>query len=374
MIGYGKQSIGSDDIDAVAEVLSSEFLTQGPKVGEFEETLAEYVGVKYAVASNSGTSALHLACLALGIGKGDRVWTSPLSFVASANCARMVGADVDFVDIDFSTRNMCMEKLALKLEMAKSKGNLPKAVVVVHFAGLSADMQKLKSLSIRYDFFVIEDACHALGASYQGSMVGSCEYSDCAIFSFHPVKSITSAEGGMLVTNNQSIAKKVRQFASHAIERKATPEEPWLYQQTDLGFNYRLSDIHAALGVNQLGKLKGFIKQRQRIASRYIEELNRDKVYFATSEQIEGHAFHLFVINFSSTEQRLDTYHKLVAQGIQPQVHYIPIHYQPYYRDLGFTPGDYPEVERYYQTTLSLPIFTELTEDVQSRVISIINA
>lgn len=372
MIPYGHQSISQADIDAVLEVLKSDFLTQGPQVPLFETSVSNYCGAKHAVAANSATSALHISCLALGIQPGDSVWTSPITFVASANCARYCGADIDFVDIDPSTFNLSPELLEEKLINAKAKGTLPKALVVVHLCGQSCDMEQISRLAKHYGIRVIEDASHALGGRYNGKPVGSCEFSDITVFSFHPVKIITTGEGGMAVTNNSELAEKMRLYRSHGITRdpelmSPTTHEAWYYEQLSLGYNYRMSDLHAALGVSQLTKLDGFIARRLEIAQQYSNELSNLPIKLP--KVIAGclSAFHLYVIRLPS-ESRAHVYSQLKEKNIACNVHYIPVHLQPYYRALGFNRGDYPNAESYYTEALSLPIFPDLTPEQQQHI------
>lgn len=373
MIPYGKHHIDSADIQAVIDVLENQFLTQGQQVPAFEQALADYCGAKYAVAVNSGTSALHIACLSLGVGPGDIVWTSPLSFVASANCARYCGANVDFVDIDPVSRNICIKALAKKLEKAKANNHLPKAIVVVHYAGLSCDMQAIHALTRPLDIALIEDASHALGGSYQQKPVGSCEYSDACVMSFHPVKSITSAEGGAVLTNNSESESKLRLFASHGITRdpsqmQGEPDGPWYYQQIALGYNYRLSDLHAALGLSQIKKLTGFVKTRKEKARRYTAAFKDLAIELPVESKVAESAWHLYAIALRE-HSRGEIFSRLQQAGIGVNVHYIPIHLQPYYAALGFKQGDFPNAERFYQRALTLPLYPDLSADNQQQVI-----
>lgn len=379
MIPYGQQHISQQDIDAVTKVLQSDFLTQGPAVPKFESAVADYCGADYACAVNSGTSALHLACMALGLDPGDSLWTSPNTFVASANCGRYCGAEVDFVDIDFDTANMSVEALKKKLVEAKKLGKLPKVLVVVHFAGQSCLMREIAELAEKYGFYVIEDACHAIGAYYLGHKVGSCHYSDMTVFSFHPVKLITSAEGGMIVTNNKELYSKVSLLRSHGITRDnelmidAADEGNWYYQQLELGCNYRMSDIHAALGLSQLSALDNFVAARQRLVGRYNEKLSGLPLYLPQKSKDHQPAWHLYVIRLvheKINKTRRFIFDQLRQADIGVNVHYIPVHTQPYYQDLGFSLGDYPEAERHYQTAITLPLYPDLTEEEQDFVIS----
>lgn len=368
MIPYGKHSVDQQDIDAVTDVLKHQFLTQGQQVPAFEQVLSDYCQSQYAVAVNSGTSALHIACLALGIGPGDQVWTSPNSFVASANCARYCQADVDFVDIDPVSRNMCVSALADKLRLAKQ---IPKAIVVVHFAGMSCDMQGINRLAQEYKFAVIEDASHALGGTYQGQKIGCCEYSDMTVLSFHPVKSITSAEGGAVLTNQPGLQQKLQHFARHGITRdpvqmQGETEGDWYYQQIALGYNYRLSDLHAALGISQMGKLDSFIARRRTLALRYHQLLADLPLRRPLSD--DNSAWHIYVIEVAAAQRKV-IFDALKAKGVGVNVHYIPIHLQPYYRQLGFASGDFPVAEHYYAGALTLPLHPQLSEQQQDTVV-----
>lgn len=378
-IYYGKQTINQDDLDAVAKVLQSDMLTQGPAVSQFEDTLAQHVQVPYAIACNNGTAGLHLACLALDIGANDLVWVSAISFVASANCARYCGAKVRFIDVEPTTGNIDPFKLAEQLEHAAQSQQLPKALVIVHLGGQSCNMATISQLAHRYNIKIIEDACHALGSTYQGSPVGCCHYSDCTVFSFHPVKSITTAEGGMVTCKRESLALKIRQLASHGITKDEalwdSPEEaaPWYYEQQTLGYNYRLSDLQAALGLSQLNRLEQFISIRQEIASRYqtaFKGLLRTQV----SEEEHTSAYHLFIIYAASSKQRKMIYQQLAHEHIFTQLHYIPIYRQPYYRQCQTNDiADYPGAEYHYQHALSLPIYPTLTAIDQQRIIDIVH-
>ena len=372
MIPYGCQNISEDDIKAVVNVLRSDFLTQGPIVPEFEKKICDYTGAKHAVAVNSATSALHIACQALGLGKDDWLWTTPVSFVASANCGLYCGAKVDFVDIDPNTWNLSPYKLKEKLIQAKQKNCLPKILVVVHLCGLPCDLETINALSKEYGFAIIEDAAHAIGGKYKEYPIGSCEYSNITTFSFHPVKTITTGEGGMAVTNNQELAEKMMLLRSHGITRDESlmtheSDGPWYYQQVVLGFNYRLTDIQAALGYSQLQRLDGFVRRRHELAARY-DQLLSDlplKLPFSSPELYSG--FHLYVVRIQSdkikTPQR-EIFEALRSHGIGVNLHYIPIHRQPYYEKMGFNVGDFPESESYYQEAISLPMYPDLTEEM----------
>lgn len=374
MIPYGKQYIDSADTEAVAEVLASEWLTQGPKVREFERALEHYCGAKHVVCVANGAAALHVSCMALGLSSTDWLWTSPNSFVASANCARYCGAKVDFVDIDPSTRNICPVKLEQKLALAERDGVLPKIVVAVHFAGLPCDMSSIRQLSKRYGFTVIEDAAHAIGGHYLGNKIGSCQFSDACVFSFHPVKNMTSAEGGAIATNSDEICLRLRLLSTQGLERdeknfvsSGTPS--WRYEQQLLGFNYRLSDVHAALGLSQLAKLDGFVSVREKHVVRYQQLLNSVPSISSQVHQA-GVAWHLFVIEVESTK-RDHLFTKLRNHGVWVNLHYFPIHLQPYYRDLGFREGDFPVAELYSKRAISLPLYVGLSETDQDRVITL---
>ncbi|WP_231757158.1 UDP-4-amino-4,6-dideoxy-N-acetyl-beta-L-altrosamine transaminase [Microbulbifer elongatus] len=378
MIPYGRQDISQEDIDAVVSVLTSDFLTQGPMVPRFEEAVASKVGAKYAVAVNSATSALHIACLALGLEVGDRLWTSPVTFVASANCALYCGAKVDFVDIDAKSYNLCPVALEKKLVDAEAQGLLPKVVVVVHLCGQPCDMQAIRKLSHRFNFKVIEDASHAIGGKYQGKYIGGGQYSDITVFSFHPVKIITTAEGGMAVTNDPKIAQKLQLLRSHGITRDPAlmthkPDGSWYYQQVDLGFNYRMTEMQAALGASQLGRLDAFVSRRHELAARYNELLDGLPVLTPWQHPDSYSGFHLYVIRLKLNEltaSHSEVFDSLRAQGIGVNLHYIPVHTQPFYQRMGFKVGLYPESERYYSEAISLPMFQTMTEAQQDEVVA----
>jgi len=376
MIPYGKQQISQDDIDSVVNVLKSDWLTQGPMVPKFEDALANYCEAKHAVAVNSATSALHIACLALELGEGDIAWTTPISFVASANCALYCGACVDFVDIDLATGNMSALSLEKKLVAAKKSNSLPKVVIPVHLAGQPCDMRAIKKLADEYNFYLIEDASHAIGAKYKEQKVGVCQYSDITIFSFHPVKIITSAEGGMALTNNIELAKRMQLFRSHGIT--STPEEmtepshgPWYYQQVALGFNYRMTDIQAALGLSQMKRLNDFVEKRNQLANIYDIAFTQDDFSPLKQSTQCYSSYHLYIIqlNNSSAEGHKQVITQLRAAGIMAHVHYIPIHLQPFYAQLGFKKGDYPQAEQYYHSAISLPLYPELSHEDQQYII-----
>ncbi|WP_173912014.1 UDP-4-amino-4,6-dideoxy-N-acetyl-beta-L-altrosamine transaminase [Acinetobacter sp. Marseille-Q1618] len=370
-IPYGKQNISQADIDAVVDVLQSDFLTQGPQVPTFEKSVAQLVGAKHALAVNSATSALHIACLALGLGKGDILWTSPITFVASSNCALYCNADVDFVDIDPQTYNISVTALKLKLEQAQKDNKLPKIVVPVHLCGQPCDMAEIYALSQEYGFKIIEDASHAIGGKYQESYVGAGQYSDITIFSFHPVKIITTAEGGMALTNNAELAQKMDLFRSHGVTRNQelmskAPEGPWYYQQVDLGFNYRMTELQAALGVSQMHRLEQFVAKRHEIAKIYNQILKDLPVILPYQLPETYSGLHLYVIRLKLNEiskTRKEVFEQLREKGIGVNVHYIPVHTQPYYESLGFKQGDFPEAESYYASAISLPMYPDLTQE-----------
>lgn len=378
MIPYGRQDISQADIDTVVEVLKSDFLTQGPVAPRFEKAVADHVGAKRALTMNSATSALHVACAALGLGPGDRLWTSPVTFVASANCGLYCGAEVDFVDIDPDTYNLCPVALERKLETAQKLGQLPKIVVAVHLCGQPCDMQAIHKLSLRFGFRVIEDASHAIGGKYQDEFIGNCRFSDVTIFSFHPVKIITTAEGGMALTNNESLADRMELLRSHGITRdpgKMTqqPDGPWYYQQIDLGFNYRMTELQAALGLSQLERLDDFVERRHELANRYDQLLSGKPVKTPWQHPDSYSGLHLYVIRLKLDKinrSHLEVFKSLRDQGIGVNIHYIPVHTQPYYQNLGFSKGDFPEAESYYQEAISLPMFSGLTEDQQDAVVT----
>lgn len=379
MIPYGKQDINQDDIDAVLEALKSDFITQGPRVPAFEKTLADYTGAKHGVAVSSATAALHIACHALGIEKGDIVWTSPVTFVASANCARYCGADVDFVDIDPATNNMSVARLKRKLIEAKSIGKLPKVVIPVHLTGQSCEMEEIAKLAKDYDFKVIEDASHAVGGKYKGVPVGNCAYSDITVFSFHPVKIITTAEGGIAMTNDDQLAQKMMLYRSHGVTRDESlmDEEshgPWYYQQIDLGFNYRLTDIQAALGTSQMKRIDEFINVRNDLAHRYDQLLAELPVIIPVQHSDCYSARHLYVIKVEDQTKHRHVFEYMRENGIGVNLHYIPVHLQPYYKKLGFNEGDFPTAEDYYSRAISIPLYTKLTQDEQDQVVATLKA
>jgi UDP-4-amino-4,6-dideoxy-N-acetyl-beta-L-altrosamine transaminase len=373
MIPYGRQSISEEDIQAVVKTLQSDFLTQGPAVPAFEQALAAYCQVPYAIAVNSATSALHLACLALDVQEGDIVWTSPISFVASANCALYCGASIDFVDVDAETGLMSVTALANKLQQAAASNSLPKVLIPVHLAGHSCAMQEIAQLCQPYNIRIIEDASHAIGGRYQQQKVGSCQYSDITVFSFHPVKIITSAEGGMALTKDISLAAKLQLLRSHGITRVAedmteVSHGPWYYQQIALGLNYRMTDMQAALGLSQYQRLDEFIEKRLAAVARY-QTLLADLPLSLPDESSAGQsAWHLYIIRLDNEDLRLSVFEALRAADIGVNVHYIPIHTQPYYQQLGFQWGDFPQAEIFYSKIISLPMYADLTETQQHYV------
>jgi UDP-4-amino-4,6-dideoxy-N-acetyl-beta-L-altrosamine transaminase len=381
MIPYGCQNINQADIDAVVAVLRSDFLTQGPAVPAFEEAVAKHCGAQHAVAVNSATSALHIACLALGVGKGDIVWTTPTTFVASANCALYCGATVDFVDIDPRTYNLSVDRLAEKLAEAEKISKLPKVVIPVHLCGQPCDMSGINKLSQQYGFKILEDASHAIGGKYQDKPIGNCCYSDITVFSFHPVKIITTGEGGMAVTNDPALVKRLRLLRSHGISSAAADmqvrpsQEIWNYQQIDLGFNYRMTDIQAALGLSQMVRLDEFVTKRHAIAQRYDELLSELPV-LTPYQHTDGYSgYHLYVIRLKLAEinkTQRQVYDALHAADILVNLHYIPVYRQPYYEKMGFTPGYCPQAEQYYAEAISIPLYPGLTEAQQDQVVAVL--
>ena len=375
MIYYGHQHITNEDIEAVREVLTSDFLTQGPAIERFERSVAGYCGAAYAVAVTNATAALHIACQAAGLGKGDVLWTSPVTFVASANCARYCGADVDFVDIDDKTYNMSVAALEKKLKTAKK---LPKVVVPVHLAGQSCAMQRIWELSREYGFTVIEDASHAIGGSYQNDQVGSCTYSDMTVFSFHPVKIITTGEGGMVLTNRQELCDALQLYRSHGITRDPSrmtrgADEPWYYEQIALGCNYRMTDLQAALGASQMTKLNAFVARRRQLVRRYHEKLNGLPIRTPYCLPEANPAWHLYIVRLDLDrvkKSKQEIFAGMKEHGVMLNLHYIPVHLQPYYRDLGFGDGDFPVSEQYYREALTLPLYYDLTDTQQDEIIA----
>lgn len=380
-IPYGRQDITQSDIDAVVSVLQSDYLTQGPVVPKFEQAVASYCGTTHALAVNSATSALHIACLALGLGAGDWLWTSPITFVASANCGLYCGARVDFVDIDPRTYNLCPVALERKLEQAECEGKLPKVVVAVHLCGQPCDMQAIHALAERYGFKIIEDASHAIGGRYQGGPIGNCEYSDIAVFSFHPVKIITTGEGGMVLTNSAELADKMALFRSHGITRDPAQmtheaDGPWYYQQIELGFNYRMTELQAALGVSQMERLDQYVARRHQLAHRYDELLATMPLAKPWQHPDSYSGLHLYVIRLQLDKfgrRHREVFDSLREQGIGVNLHYIPVHTQPYFQRMGFKLGSFPEAERYYAEAISLPLFPAMTDSDQDDVVAAVH-
>lgn len=374
MIPYGRQLISEEDIAAVKAVLRSDLLTQGQVVPAFERAIAHRVGAGHAVAVNSATSALHIACLALNLGPGDILWTSPITFVASANCGRYCGADVDFVDIDPETFNICADALAAKLEAAARVGRLPKIIVVVHMCGQSPDMARIAELSYAHGVHIIEDASHAIGADYLGAPVGNCAHSDITVFSFHPVKIITTAEGGMALTNDTELATRMERLRSHGITREAdlmthAPEGPWYYQQLELGWNYRMTEVQAALGLSQLDRLDVFVSRRRILADAYDAALADLPLRLPGRLDGANSSWHLYVIRLIESKDRRQVFDALRAKDIGVNIHYIPVHLQPYYQNLGFKTGDFPAAEEYYRRAISIPLYPAMNDAHQEKVI-----
>lgn len=381
VIPYGRHDISESDIQEVVNVLKSDFLTQGPMVPRFEKCITRFCGARFGVAVNSATSALHIACMALDVGLGDLVWTTPISFVASANCALYCGATVDFVDIDPLSYNMCAKHLQEKLILAEKNGLLPKVVIVVHMCGQACDMREIKRLGVKYGFKIIEDASHAIGGKYLEQFVGSCQFSDITVFSFHPVKIVTTAEGGMATTNCPNLAKKLNLLRSHGISKELTPREidengPWYYEQSLLGYNYRMTDLQAALGISQMSRVVEFVRSRQTLAAKYDTSLSDMPIVLPWQNTDTYSAWHLYVIRLKLTElskSHATIFTDLRDAGIGVNLHYIPIYWQPYYRELGFEKGYCPEAEKYYSEAISIPMYAKLTESQQSRVIEALN-
>ena len=380
MIPYGRQDISESDIQAVIEVLKSDFLTQGPIVPAFEKAVSDYCNANHAFAVNSATSALHIACLALGVGKGDLVWTSPITFVASANCALYCGADVDFVDIDAASYNMSVSVLEEKLIQAEKTGRLPKVVIPVHLAGQSCEMDKIHALGQKYGFRIIEDASHAIGGKYKNKKIGSCQFSDITVFSFHPVKIITTGEGGMCLTNDPQLAISLNRYRSHGIVRHPSemthvPDGPWYYQQIDLGYNYRMTDIQAALGLSQMSRLDEFVSSRHLLANRYNELLKEDWIELPWQHPDTYSGLHLYIIRLKVNKQGIthrQLFEKLRTSGILVNLHYIPVYTHPYYEAIGYDRNEFPQAESYYSEAISIPMFATLTLSEQQFVVDTI--
>jgi UDP-4-amino-4,6-dideoxy-N-acetyl-beta-L-altrosamine transaminase len=380
MIPYGRQEITQSDIDAVVAVLRSDSLTQGPVVPKFEQAVADHCEASHALAVNSATSALHIACLALGLGPGDWLWTSPITFVASANCGLYCGAQVDFVDIDARTYNLCPQALERKLIVAEREGRLPKVVVPVHLCGQPCDMQAIHALAQRFGFKIVEDASHAIGGKYKGEPIGNCHYSDITVFSFHPVKIITTAEGGMALTNNAELASKMALLRSHGITRDPTQmtheaDGPWYYQQIELGFNYRMTELQAALGLSQMARLDEYVARRHKLARRYNQLLVELPVTTPWQHPDSYSGLHLYVIRLQLDEVKLShrqVFEALREGGIGVNLHYIPVYTQPYYRRVGYRPDFFPQAQSYYREAISLPMYQTLTDGQQDRVVSVL--
>ena len=378
MIPYGRQDIKQQDIDAVVEVLQSDFLTQGPMVPAFEKSIMDACNAKYAVAVNSATSALHIACLALGLGKDDWLWTTPNTFVASANCGLYCGAQIDFVDIDPRTYNLSIKALEEKLIIAEKEDKLPKVVIPVHFSGQPCDMAAIYALSQKYGFKIIEDASHAIGGKYKDEPIGNCRYSDITVFSFHPVKIVTTAEGGMAVTNDLKLAEQLNLLRSHGITRDESlmtksADGPWYYQQIDLGYNYRMTDMQAALGVSQMQRLDKYVAKRHELAERYNQLLKDLPITLPWQSEDSYSGLHLYVIRLQLdkiSKTRLEVFKGMREVGILVNLHYIPVHLQPYYQEMGFKEGQFPEAEQYYKEAISLPMFPTMTEEQQNFIVN----
>lgn len=378
MIPYGRQEITQQDIDAVVAVLQSDFLTQGPVVPRFERAVADSCGAAHGLAVNSATSALHIACLALGVGPGDWLWTTPITFLASANCALYCGGRVDFVDIDPMTYNLCPKALEKKLVAAQQTGQLPKVVVPVHLSGQPCDMRAIHALAQRFGFRIVEDASHAIGGKYLGEPIGNCRYSDITVFSFHPVKIITTAEGGMAMTNSAELAGRMALFRSHGMTRDPAlmthaPDGAWYYQQVELGYNYRMTEVQGALGLSQMDRLEQYVSRRHELARRYDRLLAELPVTVPWQHPDAYSGLHLYVIRLQTGKARAghkQVFDSLREQGIGVNVHYIPVHTQPYYQVMGFKLGDFPEAERYYTEAISLPMYSGLTDSQQDAVVA----
>ncbi|SES34743.1 UDP-4-amino-4,6-dideoxy-N-acetyl-beta-L-altrosamine transaminase [Vreelandella subterranea] len=380
MIPYGKQDITQSDIDAVVEVLTSDFLTQGPMVPAFEQKVADHVGAKHAFAVNSATSALHIACKALGLGPGDWLWTTPITFVASANCGLYCGAQVDFVDIDPKTYNLCPQALEAKLEAAELENRLPKVLVAVHLCGQPCDMEAIYNLSQRFGFRIVEDASHAIGGKYKGEFIGNGHYSDITVFSFHPVKIVTTAEGGMALTNDDELASHMNLLRSHGVTRDQQlmthePDGPWYYQQVELGYNYRMTELQAALGISQMGRLDEFVVRRHELAKSYDQLLEGLPVTTPWQHPDSYSGLHLYVIRLQLggiNKTHRQVFESLREHGIGVNLHYIPVHTQPYYQEMGFEPEAFPQAMQYYREAISLPMFPNMPVSVSIKISDIL--
>jgi UDP-4-amino-4,6-dideoxy-N-acetyl-beta-L-altrosamine transaminase len=377
VIPYGRQDISAEDVEAVIGVLRSDFLTQGPAIDRFEAAVAAYCGAKYAVAVCNATAALHIACLASGLQAGDRLWTSPNTFVASANCGLYCGAEVDFVDIDPETFNLDPATLEAKLEAAAKAGTLPKILAPVHFSGQPCDMERIAKAARRHGVTLLEDASHAVGAKYRGRPVGDCAFSDMAVFSFHPVKIVTTAEGGMVLTNRKDLYERLIRLRSHGITRdpaymQGESDGPWYYQQVDLGYNYRITDMQAALGASQMARLDAFVARRTALAERYDRLLAKSPLDLPGRMPGAESSHHLYVIRLKPelAAHRRRVFESLRADGIGVNLHYIPVHTQPYYRGLGFRAGDFPVSEDYYRRAMSIPLYPGMSDTDQDRVVA----
>jgi len=381
MIPYGRQNITQDDIDLVDQVLQSNFLTQGPVVPKFEKLVADYCGAEYGVSTNSATSALHIACLALGLKEGDYLWTSTNTFVASANCGLYCGAEVDFVDIDLKTYNLSPQALEEKLIQAEKEGKLPKILIPVHFSGQSCEMKKIHQLSQKYGFKVIEDASHAIGGKYKGKPIGSCKYSDITVFSFHPVKIITTGEGGMALTNSSELLEKMQLLRSHGVTRNqklmtTESEGAWYYQQISLGYNYRMTDIQAALGISQIERIDQFVGNRHKIQQYYDQQLSEFPVVIPYQSKDCYSALHLYPIQIKHEvvkKSHKQIFSEMRESDVGVNVHYIPVHTQPYYQQMGFKQGDYPNAEKYYSRAMSLPMYPSLCSEKRNIVVDVLS-
>ena len=380
MISYSKQSISEKDIGEVKKVLKSDYLTQGPKVPIFEEKIRKYVGAKFATAVSSASAALHLSCIALGLKKNDLLWTVPNTFVASATCGLHCGAKIDFVDINDDDHNISIEELEKKLKVAKEKKQLPKVLVTVHFSGLPVNQEKIYILSKKYGFKILEDASHALGAKYKNEKVGSCKWSDMTVFSFHPVKPITTAEGGVITTNNKKYFEQVAKLRTHGITKKLNDlkkkiKKKWYYEFQSLGFNYRMSEIHAALGISQLEQLDKFLIKRNKLALRYFKKMKLLNFILPVMDKYKYSTFHLFVIKIDFNKIKLSydrVFDKLILNGLHVNLHYLPVHLHPYFRKLGFKDGDFPVSEKYSKCAISIPIYYQMNNKTQDKIINLL--